>query len=433
MAILHPSSEIIQLLALALTLTLTLLTGGHAVLSSVSLEETQYGQFHIFTTNISTPILLNGIDLLRLIRDPTHAGSQPFLSACLSKLGNSDSGSASISSTNTTHPLIINGVNLISAVRTSEAFHATHSYGNSDKLQMSISANTFGSIVVNTKNITHPLLVNHVDVMGLICTYMTCPAGQYRHNCSGSDSGRCTDCPVCPNGMFNSMCSGTDSGRCVDCASCPSGFYREGCLGGYDAGECVRAKECDQAYEYELAAPTATTDRDCAVLRVCNASQYETVAPTVTTNRECAALRVCGLNEYESTPHTSTTDRTCSEIPLLDCADPASRKGFASASIRIARQVDNCCCDEFQALTRVTGDVNVRSNETKLVFGNISAVGGDVRGVGRSTVSRGSLQLVDFGLVTGLSGLVDLEYNQLSSVDFGRITTLGDAVYLHYN
>jgi hypothetical protein len=70
--------------------------------------------------------------------------------------------------------------------------------------------------------------------------------------------------------------------------------------------------------EFETAAPTATTDRQCGTARVCTALEYETAAPTATTNRNCTALTVCGPGMFEDVPPTATADRGCRA--LTQCA-----------------------------------------------------------------------------------------------------------------
>ena len=53
--------------------------------------------------------------------------------------------------------------------------------------------------------------------------------------------------------------------------------------------------------EHETVAVTPTSDRDCAVNRVCNTTtEYETSPPDATTDRVCASLRVCSPTEHET-------------------------------------------------------------------------------------------------------------------------------------
>eukprot|EP00041_Stephanoeca_diplocostata_P002277 m.25151 g.25151 ORF g.25151 m.25151 type:complete len:4654 (-) comp13142_c0_seq1:95-14056(-) len=75
---------------------------------------------------------------------------------------------------------------------------------------------------------------------------------------------------------------------------------------------CQNARLCPVATEYETAALTQTTDRQCGILEICGGSRYEAVPPTPTTNRVCLPCApVCTTGEYQDTPCTSTSNRVC--------------------------------------------------------------------------------------------------------------------------
>eukprot|EP00048_Salpingoeca_helianthica_P009150 m.131035 g.131035 ORF g.131035 m.131035 type:complete len:4598 (-) comp14790_c0_seq1:87-13880(-) len=69
--------------------------------------------------------------------------------------------------------------------------------------------------------------------------------------------------------------------------------------------------------EFQLAAPTLTSDRVCQALRVCGADSFESTFPTVTSDRVCTALTQCKPNEYITRNETSTSDRRCD--PITPC------------------------------------------------------------------------------------------------------------------
>ena len=75
----------------------------------------------------------------------------------------------------------------------------------------------------------------------------SCPAGQYRLNCTASNPGSCVNCDSCPQGQFNSGCEGQSAGTCVDCStralSCGSNMYLVNCGGTY-AGTCTQCASC---------------------------------------------------------------------------------------------------------------------------------------------------------------------------------------------
>ena len=78
---------------------------------------------------------------------------------------------------------------------------------------------------------------------------------------------------------------------------------------------CIRVTKC-QADEYEIAAPTAYSDRKCAKLTVCDTSyQYISKSETETEDRECSDLTECTVGEeYELTPPALRVNRVCAKI-----------------------------------------------------------------------------------------------------------------------
>ncbi|EGD82877.1 hypothetical protein PTSG_03507 [Salpingoeca rosetta] len=58
----------------------------------------------------------------------------------------------------------------------------------------------------------------------------------------------------------------------------------------------------------------------CTAFSSCSSAQYEVAAPTLTTDRQCANLTTCASGEYEHTPPTPTSDRDCRPV-LPGCHD----------------------------------------------------------------------------------------------------------------
>merc|ERR1712023_490246 len=44
---------------------------------------------------------------------------------------------------------------------------------------------------------------------------------------------------------------------------------------------------------------------------VCDPSEYEVAAPTATSDRRCGESVVCHAKQYEAAPHTATSSRVC--------------------------------------------------------------------------------------------------------------------------
>jgi hypothetical protein len=81
---------------------------------------------------------------------------------------------------------------------------------------------------------------------------------------------------------------------------------------------CSALTVCDVHTQYENAAPTATTDRQCStVAPACGPTEYEHAAPTATSDRVCAMLAVCSANQLEMVPATATSDRECVDAVLV--------------------------------------------------------------------------------------------------------------------
>ncbi|EGD83243.1 hypothetical protein PTSG_03874 [Salpingoeca rosetta] len=121
------------------------------------------------------------------------------------------------------------------------------------------------------------------------------------------------------------------------------------------AGACMQPRTCTMDDEYESAAPTATSDRECTPVTTCDEqAEFELTAPTATSDRICSALLPCdngtmrdpanpavcrqcqqgmrydadaeacvplAANEYEVRAVNGTT----SEIRTCDCAGPCVR------------------------------------------------------------------------------------------------------------
>jgi hypothetical protein len=71
-------------------------------------------------------------------------------------------------------------------------------------------------------------------------------------------------------------------------------------------------RQCNYPAEYEVAAPTTSSDRVCAAVRgPCAAEEYESAVPTPTSNRICRTHNKCSQAEFEMAPPSDTADRLC--------------------------------------------------------------------------------------------------------------------------
>lgn len=101
----------------------------------------------------------------------------------------------------------------------------------------------------------------------------------------------------------------------VECEACTGLPDNDG------TARCTAVSPPCSAEEYELAAPTTTSDRVCMPVTLCKDDQYETVAPTASSDRECADCRApCDNGLLESRPCSPDHDRECMTQASL-CSD----------------------------------------------------------------------------------------------------------------
>ena len=111
------------------------------------------------------------------------------------------------------------------------------------------------------------------------------------------------------------------------CQPCSATAFRPLAL-----SRCVGHTLCSEL-QFEIKAPTPTSDRVCKNLTVCSAGQETFATPTVTTDRacadcvkgtftavagtaECSPYSACLHSQYERIPVTNVSDRTCSNITV---------------------------------------------------------------------------------------------------------------------
>eukprot|EP01047_Picozoa_sp_COSAG01_P007134 COSAG01_NODE_266_length_19876_cov_13.504525_5_plen_3482_part_00 len=134
-----------------------------------------------------------------------------------------------------------------------------------------------------------------------------CPAGSYRSGYSSTSAGSCRRCsagnfksslgswastcsriPSCPAGQQRTSWSATSAGYC---RACPSGTFKPS-VGMY-ATACIAWDVCSKG-EWMSRPGSSTADRLCTRhLGPCNANQYQVKAPTATSDRVCSGAGSC--------------------------------------------------------------------------------------------------------------------------------------------
>lgn len=86
---------------------------------------------------------------------------------------------------------------------------------------------------------------------------------------------------------------------------------------------CRRWEDCNYATQYQLRAPSPTSNRLCVYLSICNSvTEYERVAKTTTSDRVCTVKTVCdGDSQYLLVMGSGTTDNTC--VTATPCYQPS--------------------------------------------------------------------------------------------------------------
>lgn len=92
---------------------------------------------------------------------------------------------------------------------------------------------------------------------------------------------------ICPNGTPSSVCPKDKSEHC---SKCDKDFYLKN-------NKCVPLTKCGNN-EYQIRAPTLTSDRVCKNITVCNSKQYQSTAHTATSDRVCSAYPICSPGQY---------------------------------------------------------------------------------------------------------------------------------------
>jgi hypothetical protein len=177
-----------------------------------------------------------------------------------------------------------------------------------------------------------------------------CQDNQYQSTaptCS-SDRGctRLTECRDGIGGQFESIPPTTTSDRgCAAAGHCDlTKEYESTPPTSTSATQCTElSPRCQQGAQFEAERPTATSDRVCENLRVCD-SKTEYDAGRMTTGPRvgdchCALLTQCGGDlEYESLPPTATSDRVCTKEIVCDPATQDKVGTGANARCRSKRR-----------------------------------------------------------------------------------------------
>lgn len=148
----------------------------------------------------------------------------------------------------------------------------------------------------------------------------------------------------------------------------------EPCQAGFFSADglepCAAATECE-ATEYEVRAPSETSDRQCESLTLCSLEEFESLAPTSTSDRKCSPLTICKFNEAEISPPTPTSDRECEK--LTNCDDDSYEIGIGEDGQSECALLTVCGENEYEATApTATSDRVCATNNTPPVANGLS-------------------------------------------------------------
>lgn len=117
---------------------------------------------------------------------------------------------------------------------------------------------------------------------------------------------------------------------------------------------------CDTRETYQIAPRTASSDRVCGPITVCNASEYQMIAPTATSNRMCAPTTQCSSLQYISVLGTLTSDAKCAPVTNVSTCKlqnsyvsvqptPTSDRICSPCTTCIGETVQKCCATRISA------------------------------------------------------------------------------------
>eukprot|EP00041_Stephanoeca_diplocostata_P033247 m.1094171 g.1094171 ORF g.1094171 m.1094171 type:complete len:1217 (-) comp24301_c0_seq1:4-3654(-) len=113
---------------------------------------------------------------------------------------------------------------------------------------------------------------------------------------------------------------------------------------------CGNLTQCHPATEYEVLAPTSTSDRQCDALSICGVGTYQLAQPTPTTDRICRTVKSClpelEFMQYHATP---TSDRVC--VPITTCQIPFEFQRTSATLTSDATCSATSMCDAAEFVT----------------------------------------------------------------------------------
>jgi hypothetical protein len=131
------------------------------------------------------------------------------------------------------------------------------------------------------------------------------------------DSDRqCSDHTVCSATQYETVVASASSDRqCADHSSCGDGQWETSAATTTSDRSCADHTACNDS-QWEQTAAGASSDRSCKQHTACLASQFQTKSAGKYHDRECTDLTFCLQTEWEAVAPTATSNRACAICPV---------------------------------------------------------------------------------------------------------------------
>lgn len=177
-----------------------------------------------------------------------------------------------------------------------------------------------------------------------VCLVGVCGDGvaTAKEDCDGGQG--CSDTCTCDGTDYVPLLPRDSNCGLVSKVDCELGEYEVQAPTWSSERVCAPITQC-LATEWEKRSPNTFRDRVCEAITVCSELEYTVTAATTTSDAECATLTVCGSSQFASVVATATSDRSCSSLTECQEGEYQSRAPQANAD-RQCGIIDTCVVGE---------------------------------------------------------------------------------------
>jgi hypothetical protein len=207
------------------------------------------------------------------------------------------------------------------------------------------------------------------DVAPTLSSDRTCAECALGHFKGEPGNEACALWVTCPVGFGKSKEGSTTANR--ECAPCIDGDQHPRTVGGSfsntDSGDgCSALLTCGND-EYQTAAPTRSSDRECATHRdKCPDGQFTFKGVTAHADRVCHAITTCVAGKYETAAFSASSNRYCEDCPSGTYQDQENKLQCVGCTAGKHRNSQLASSAEAAACTKcIAGRVSWRAATTE--------------------------------------------------------------------